>query len=143
MWLESRRELVAERHNLTIAVEREFEHHMGASTVRIELSRPLLGVTTFHTTNGNAVLSEEWLVMHDTTLIIAIDLSKEDAYHLKADKPWYFTALSIVDGVLNIGLFDGSGQLREGPRIPLVEIPGAFSPGPGTKVSGRFPSAYP
>lgn len=147
------RPLYAERytlphHNLTITYLNYGEHHNAADTVVYELSRPLVGVTHFHTTNGELrfTTQAEALLLADMYLIAVIHLPTDSAYHLSSGRDGYFTGAR-WDEQDRLA----AGRLERGQRIQpsrgigpltLAEIKRTWTAGLGPAVQGRFPSAF-
>ncbi len=121
------------------------EHHMGANTVFIKLSRRIARKSRFQTTNGAAFFTPDGsgLFIHDACLILFADLSVDEFFSLEPPKGSYFTNVRVEEKALAYELYDSSGDHKTTAPIPLTDLRSRFKPGYGTVKRGRFPSAYP
>jgi hypothetical protein len=131
--------------DFSVTIEDHGEHHMGCSTIYIQPSRPLGGVSRLHSTNGNALFTPDGrsLIIHDACVIVFVDLQTDEIFNLEPPKGWYFTHVRIEDDSLKSDLYNAGGKRNRLAPIPLVKVRTRFQPGFGRVVSGRFPSAYP
>ena len=146
MFAENSSTIESSSRDFRVRLENHDEHHMGASTVFIKLSRRIAHRSRFKTTNGRAFFTPDGdgLFIHDACLIVFADLRTEEFFNLEPPSGWYFTRVRIEEGALAYELYDppsGERQLR-GP-IPLTDLRSRFEPGLGIVRRGRFPSAHP
>lgn len=138
-----RKRLESKTYGVCLTVEREFEHHMGASTVYLKCDPPLLGISIFKTTNGNALLcgAGEWMLLWDRSVLLLWQLATGTVWHHQTPKMRSFSSIRADERFLHYILYDIGGRQEEQPSIPMEDIPAIFSPGFGPVVEGRFPSA--
>jgi hypothetical protein len=132
-------------NDFVVTFENHGEHHMGAETVIIAVSRPIEGISHFKTTNGSAFFSSDGhgLFIHDACVILYYEITVGEVYNFLPPDNWYFTHVGIEDLVLIFDLYDGSGQTRQGIPVLLSDIKSRSTKGFGVVDNGRFPSAYP
>lgn len=128
-----------------VTIENLAEHHMGAGTVCFQMSRPILGITRFQTTNGQAFFTPDGtgLLFHDACVILFYDLVKDEVFNFEPPPERYFTRVRIEQDAL---LGDLYGRLSRGKPfdpIPLAELKARFNQGFGPVNRGLFPSAFP
>ena len=121
------------------------EHHMGASTVFIKLSRRVARRSRFQTTNGSAFFTPDGngLFIHDACLILFADLSTDEFFSLEPPQGSYFRGVRVEDKALAYELYEPSGDPKAANPIPLADLRSRFKPGLGSVKRGRFPSVYP
>jgi len=138
-----RKRIESTAHGVSVSIEREFEHHMGASTVYLKCDPPLLGVSTFQTTNGNALLcgAGEWMLLWDRSVLLLWRLATGEVWHYQTPKMRSFFSIRADERYLHYILNDIGGRQEEQPSLLLEDIPAIFAPGLGPVVDGRFPSA--
>ncbi len=128
---------------VSVRIDIEFEHHMGASIVHLVPSVPVGGQSHFWTHNGSASFSSDgtWLFLFDATLLICVDLTRNAVYHAPAPHHQFHAKVYTRDGQLCREVHDPGGHPGTLPEIPLVDIPLHFREGFGSVKAGRFPSA--
>lgn len=129
--------------DVSVRVDVEFEHHMGASVVHLMPSVPVGGINHFWTHNGNAGFSADgqWLFLHDATLLICCDLQSGRCLHEVAPRGQFFTQVYTEAGMLCRITHDPGGMPGALPQLPLDGLERHLSQGLGTASQGRFPSA--
>lgn len=120
------------------------EHHMGANTVFIKLSRRVARRSRFQTTNGGAFFTPDGngLFIHDACLILFADLGTEEFFSLESPKGSYFTGVRVEENALAYELCHPGGDPKATTPLPLTDLRTRFNPGLGSVKGGRFPSAY-
>jgi hypothetical protein len=132
-------------HDFSVTFEYHGEHHMGAETVYMMASRPIGGVTRFHTTNGNAFFTPDGngLFLHDSCVILYFDIASGSVFNFAPPQGWYFGGARTQGAFLTFDLYDGAGHFPSGEPILLSEVTSKFDAGFGAVVDGKFPSAWP
>lgn len=130
--------------DISVTIETNNEHHIGAYTVYLFCSRPIRGISYFQTTNGSAFWSNcyDRLFLFDATVILYVCFERDLVLHLERPAGWYFSNARIEDSQLRSELYNGNGERSEINAIDLSRIESIFQPGFGPVVNGRFPSAF-
>jgi hypothetical protein len=128
---------------VSVRIDVEFEHAMGASIVHLVPSVPVGGQSHFWTHNGFASFSSDgtWLFLFDSTLLLCVDLTRDAVYHAAAPHHQFHAKVYTRDGQLCREVHDPGGRPGALPEIPLADIPLRLSKGLGPVKAGRFPSA--
>lgn len=130
-------------HGVSVRVDVEYEHHMGASVVHLVPSVPVGGIAHFWTHNGNAGFSSDghWLFLHDATLLICCDLRSGQCFHELAPRGLFFVRVYTEAGLLCRDVQDPGGARSPLPGLPLDGLDRCLRHGLGSASQGRFPSA--
>lgn len=136
--------------DLEVQEEDYGEHHNGAWAIHFTFSRPMVeGITRFRTSNGELRHSDDgrFLLLHDFTQLVLLDLARADAYHYRLERGRQFRRVSLEGG----RLLRQCLTMTRPPRtivldpVPLTreDLGRALAPGTGTYPPGDFPSAWP
>jgi hypothetical protein len=119
------------------------EHHQGAEHVCILLDEPFDGVSQFHSTNGFAQFSASspHLIVYDATVIVLLDYSSSQSYHIVPPRHCYFTKQSIAAGCID-SEFYGSRSCGRFEPIALTVAADRMRLGLGPAAGGLMPSVH-
>ena len=127
--------------NQEIIINYHGEHHMGAETVEMVLPFELDGCSTFYSTNGIFLKSNNssYMYLRDAMVVLKIDLVSKASEYFLPPKKRYISAFEEAEGGFKFELY-GSYSGSEKLFIPFSEI--NFKSGLGPVKNGIFPSAY-
>jgi len=125
-----------------ITVQFKGEHHMSADHIEFVPSEPVLGVKRFFTTNGSAIFNQQdnCFYLHDSSLIICIDVETWQATHFNSPKKVSFGAITISEDGAKMSLYSTGSGARESIQLNLNMI--EWTSGLGSASQGVFSSAW-
>ena len=127
--------------NQEVKIKYHGEHHMGAETVEMVLPFELDSCSTFYSTNGSLLKSNNssCIYLRDATVVLKIDLVSKASEYFLPPKKRYISSFEEAEGGFKLELY-GSYSGSEKLFIPSTEI--NFKSGLGPVKNGIFPSAY-